>query len=237
MENINNMEIPSFYCPVGQCGKLIQRSISAVTAHIRDTHPGVHKNLGYPKTIGFCTECTSYTRSRHFHCRECSEIGSPLYFKSEIELTTHLKDAHTKWYFEFECKYSDKCHGKSGACGFNHLTPGRKHITNYEPIPDGTCRYDRPWDGVRCRKTHCSFDHFRGRVKFLIELKAAAVSASAVSASAASAAAPAEAPEAEYEEDFEEDFEEEDERREADKKYEKECHEQQRNVLRGSEGE
>ena len=214
MANPNNMENRSFRCPVGQCGKQILLSISAVTAHICEAHPGVNKNLGFPKTAGFCTECTSYTRSRHFHWRECSEMGRKLYFKSEVELTTHLKEAHAKWHFEFDCKYGNECHGKSGACGFNHLTSGLGHITNNEPIPDGTCRYDRPWDEVRCRNTRCRFDHFRGRVKFLIDMRAAAASASA------SADASAAAPEAEYEEDFEEEYDEDAERREADREEE-----------------
>jgi len=229
MANLN-METRSFHCPVGQCGKLIQLSIGAVTAHILEAHPGVNKTLGYPKTVGFCTECTSYTRSRHFHCRECSEMGRKLYFKSEVELTAHLKETHAKWHFEFDCRYGNECHGKSGACGFNHLTSGLGYITNDEPIPNGTCRYDRPWDEVRCRNIHCRFDHFRGRVKFLIDLRAAATAAAP-----APEQVPAEDPETEYEEDFEEDYDEEDERREADEEYERECHEQYRDVLRGGE--
>jgi len=86
------------------------------------------------------------------------------------------------------------------------------------------CRYDRPWDGKRCHNLHCRFDHFRGRVKFLIDTRAAA-------------AAP-EAPEAEYEDDFEEDDRraaEEDDRREADEEYERECYEQYCDVLRGGD--
>jgi hypothetical protein len=157
-------------------------------------------------------------------------MGRKLYFKSEVELTAHLKETHAKWHFEFDCRYGNECHGKSGACGFNHLTSGLGYITNDEPIPNGTCRYDRPWDEVRCRNIHCRFDHFRGRVKFLIDLRAAATAAAP-----APEQVPAEDPETEYEEDFEEDYDEEDERREADEEYERECHEQYRDVLRGGE--
>ena len=207
MANINNMKTSSFHCPVGQCGKLIQLSISAVTAHIHEAHPGVNKNLGYPKTNGFCTECTSYTRSRHFHCRECSEIDRKFYFKSEIELTTHLKDAHTKWWFEFKCKHELGCYGLSGKCGFNHRITDKDFIDNEEAIPQGVCRNDRPWDGVRCTRTFCSYDHFRGRVKFLIIPKAKVPVAAAAAVSENAAAD-------EYEEDFEADDAENDEKRE-----------------------
>ena len=197
MATLNNMENRSFHCPVGQCGKLIQLSISAITAHICETHPGVNKNLGYPKTVGFCKDCNSYTRSRHFHCHECSRSQ---YFRTEADLTAHLKKMHSKWHFEFECKFGDACHGKSGACGFNHITLGLKHITNDEPIPEGVCHYDRPWDEVRCRNNRCRFDHFRGRVKFLIDLKSS--SASAPAAPEAAAAADHEQEDADYEQEL-----------------------------------
>jgi hypothetical protein len=47
------------------------------------------------------------------------------------------------------------------------------YITSDEPLPKYLCRFERPWDGVRCNRDQCSFAHLWGRVRFLIKSRAA----------------------------------------------------------------
>ena len=194
MSNLSSYST-TFTCPIPHCGHAITLSIIDVTEHVRSSHRSVNEKMGLPNTIGYCKDCNLYTRFKHFHCHECKECK---YFRTNTDLIAHLKAQHAKWFPETECKHGDKCHGKSGACGFNHLTRGLVHITNDDMIPKNLCRHDRPWDDVRCHATSCRFDHFRGRVKYLIMQKAQSVATTTVPESTV--------PELteEYESDFEE---------------------------------
>jgi len=185
----------TFKCPIPHCGQDVILSITSVTEHIQGYHSRVNEKMGYPKTIGYCKDCNSYTRFKHFHCHECSESK---YFRTQDEMNAHLKDQHAKWWFEFKCKHELGCYGLSGKCGFNHRITDKDYIDNEEVIPAGVCRDDCPWDGVRCMRAFCSFDHFRGRVKFLIAMKAKARRMHPVAAAVSENAVADE-----YEEDFE----------------------------------
>jgi hypothetical protein len=33
------------------------------------------------------------------------------------------------------------------------------------------CRYEKPWDNVRCNREDCSYDHLWGRVRFILKMK------------------------------------------------------------------
>jgi hypothetical protein len=93
-------------------------------------------------------------------------------FRTSAERDQHLKDEHAKWWYEYDCKHGSKCRGIAGKCGFKHPTTEKRFITNDEPIPDFVCRYDRPWDNVRCKRRVCGFVHFWGRVRAMIKMSA-----------------------------------------------------------------
>jgi len=126
------------------------------------------------KLAFICKPCESFTTSTHHHCFECEhpENGSKSrYFKTAEERDEHLKREHAKWWFEYECKYGVECRGKKGGCGFNHNHFDQAFLTDTEIIPSSVCRYDRPWDGIRCYRDKCSFSHFWGRVRYLIKMR------------------------------------------------------------------
>jgi hypothetical protein len=187
----------TFQCPIPQCGQDVILSITHVTKHVHSCHSLVNEKMGRPKIIGYCKDCNSYTRFKHFHCFECDESK---YFRHRRELIAHLKDQHAKWWLEFNCKYELGCYGLSGKCGFNHRITDKEYIDNDEPIPAGVCRDDRPWDDIRCVRQFCSFDHFRGRMKFLIAMKTRSMQQAAVAATIDNRLDDSD----EYDEDFEE---------------------------------
>jgi len=161
-----------FKCPVPHCTHSLPTLSSTITTHIKEKHPkisGIMQLEHSGRTAIYCNDCNSYTTFLHYHCYECRE--SP-YFRSKEERDSHLKEDHSKWWLEHDCKYGEGCHGyHSGACGFNHDRHAVKFIDNSCTVrPSSMCRYDRPWDKVRCLREKCSFDHFWGRVRFLIKL-------------------------------------------------------------------
>lgn len=199
MSNLSTISISTFQCPISHCNcnDEIPLTIKHVTEHVVSYHPHIYEKMNNPQTVGYCTTCTSYTRFKHFHCHECESK----YFRTKADLIGHLKDQHAKWFLETECKHGVECYGLAGKCSFNHRTSGIAFITDEEPIPKGMCRNDCPWDEVRCTRPFCSWDHFRGRVKYAIEQRPK-TSSSTIPVS----------PVEEYEEDFEESsFESKDE--------------------------
>lgn len=161
-----------FVCPIVGCEASITENSRDINAHLLKSHPRVAhamniNTLYMPSYI--CHTCNKYTTLIHFHCHTCT---TPVWFPSKPELETHLKSAHGKWYTETACKHGDACYGyKNGKCGFNHLTIGIEIVFDPKDLemPFGFCRNDRPWDGVRCSRVQCKFDHFRGRVRFNIK--------------------------------------------------------------------
>ena len=171
----------SFLCPVGHCGQRIDENSRQIADHIRKGHPVIAKNLGIVGNPGkrtyICYPCNSYTVKVHHHCFECENPNLPgegklRYFSTAEERDEHLKKDHSKWWFEYECKFGTECRGKKGGCGFNHNLFEQPFISDITDIPASICRYDRPWDGQRCLRDKCSFSHFWGRVRFLIKSRA-----------------------------------------------------------------
>jgi len=123
----------------------------------------------------FCDTCTKYSNAPHAVCYECGipeNGGEVKCFRTTADRDQHLKDEHAKWWYEYDCKWGKKCRGISGGCGFKHVPTEKRYLTNEEPIPKFVCRYDKPWDGVRCNRDQCSFVHFWGRVRALMKMRA-----------------------------------------------------------------
>ena len=177
--NTITVGINSFRCPCHTCGNRVMRDPVQIGNHIRVSHKALANKLGIGNKPGIpafiCDTCQIYSRRVHYHCFECEypeNGGKSRFFSSKDALNQHLKEDHAKWFFEYSCKFGEECRGKNGGCGFNHRTQAG-FITNDQPIPSTVCAFDRPWDGVRCRRDKCSFDHFWGRVRFLIKVRSA----------------------------------------------------------------
>ena len=75
---------------------------------------------------------------------------------------------------ELGCRHGENCHGECGGCAFNHtLVPfGADVCVLLSQIADADrpkiCRYDMPWDNLRCTLPTCGFEHFRGYVALRI---------------------------------------------------------------------
>ena len=164
-----------FTCPVPSCGTELAMRAAVITDHIRKNHPKISRgmNLVGGRTAIYCRDCDRYTTFLHYHCYECEnapDSSAIKFFRSKEERVDHLKADHFKWWLEHKCRYGKACHGcKSGACGFNHTEYPERFIAKGAELPASICRYDCPWDGVRCNRARCSFDHFWGRVRALIK--------------------------------------------------------------------
>lgn len=177
-DNNTSTESKTFFCPVEHCGQRIYENPRQIAGHIRKSHPKIAKSMGLEtnqsKLAFICKPCDSFTTSVHHHCFECEHPengGKSRHFKTAEERNEHLKRDHAKWWFEYECKHGLACRGKKGGCGFNHNHFEQPFLTDTDDIPSCVCRYDRPWDGVRCYRDKCSFSHFWGRVRYLIKIR------------------------------------------------------------------
>jgi hypothetical protein len=169
-------DIVHFTCPVPECNTELAMFASIITRHIKDNHPKISKsmNLGNGRTAIYCQDCDRYATYLHYHCYECESApdnsGSVKFFRSKEDRDVHLKMEHTKWWLEYYCRHGTECRGyRSGMCGFNHDVGGERFVSDTTTIPSHVCKYDRPWDGVRCKRIRCSYDHFWGRVRALIK--------------------------------------------------------------------
>jgi hypothetical protein len=180
LTNSNNNNTPItgkfFTCPIENCNHQINGNYRQIAEHIKNFHSHVAKNMGLQtnpnKSVFICKSCNVYTSSIHYHCFECEhpENGGKLcYFKTSAERDAHLKNSHTKWWLELECKHGLNCRGKNGGCGFNHNHFDQPYVTDIINIPKYVCRYERPWEGTRCLRDKCSYSHFWGRVRHLIK--------------------------------------------------------------------
>jgi hypothetical protein len=167
-----------FICPVEHCEQVIDENPRQIAEHVKKSHTTISKKLGFltnsHKPVYICKPCNSYTTIIHHHCFECEHPengGKPFYFRTAEERDYHLKHDHTKWWLEYECKFGFECRGKKGGCGFNHNHFIQPFITDITTIPSCICRYDRPWNGVRCYREKCSFSHFWGRVRYLLKIR------------------------------------------------------------------
>ncbi len=162
----------TFSCPVEHCGQCIHENPRQIAEHIRKSHPKIAKGMGLngnPGKFAFiCKPCDAFTTAPHHHCFECEHPengGKPRHFKTAAERDEHLKSAHFKWWLEYQCKHGSECHGKNGGCGFNHILMSQTYFDDITNLPVGLCRYERPWEGMRCKRDKCSFDHCWGRVR------------------------------------------------------------------------
>jgi hypothetical protein len=170
--------IQAFKCPVPKCNVLIHQNPHTIATHIRTAHPKISSCMKLdirPNASAYiCYTCDSYTSRPHIHCHECENEKSEqkkVLFNSKQELDAHLNAFHKKWWFEKECKFGAKCRGRNGGCGFNHVSFTQTYLEQGRPVPSFVCKYDRPWDSVRCKRDKCSFIHFKGRVNYLANTK------------------------------------------------------------------
>ena len=172
--HLNTLNMTFFNCPIYGCTHRLVAHSATITTHIKNNHKKVAQNLKLSeddKSAFYCNECNIYTDAIHFHCLECKNDSKKVYFKSKEACSKHLKENHNKWWLEHDCKRGTSCPGfKSGKCGFNHLKHPNKFILN-DSKDSKVCRYEKPWDDMRCNKKDCSFDHLWGRVRFLIKMK------------------------------------------------------------------
>ena len=155
-----------FLCPVPLCNKIIKKNIRDVTYHINEFHPIISKkmNLINGNIALYCKDCDKYSTYLHYHCYECNK-----FFNSTKTRIEHLKEKHMKWWFEKICNYGNKCSGfKSGICGFNHYNQDR-FIADGDEVPSYVCKYDSPWNNIRCKRINCSYDHFWGHIRSIIK--------------------------------------------------------------------
>lgn len=174
--HLKTQNMTFFNCPIYGCNHRLVAHSATITAHLLSKHQKVTENLKLSKdsskTAYYCNECNIYTDAVHFHCLECKASSKKLYFKSKEECSNHLKKFHNKWWLEHDCKRGTSCPGfKNGKCGFNHLTHPEKFIMQ-DASGTKICRYEKPWDNIRCNREDCSFDHLWGRVRFILKLKA-----------------------------------------------------------------
>ncbi len=172
--------VKHFRCPISKCGGRVPLIPSDIATHLLNNHEQIAFDMHLAeRPIGeayafFCMTCQSYTNKLHAICHECEhsncENATPCFISKE-DLNLHLKKDHAKWWFELKCKYGKDCHGLYGRCGFVHHDIDKNYIILAEPLPNYLCRYERPWDGMRCRRDQCSFAHLRGRVRFLINTR------------------------------------------------------------------
>lgn len=177
-KNTITVGVGYFKCPIPTCLGHVPLDPASIAAHLNAKHKQIANKMhltGRPADKAyafFCKSCESYTNKLHAICHECknSEYGSASRcFPSKEALNAHLKTDHTKWWFEYKCKFGKECHGIQGGCGFVHHDIPKTFITLDEPLPPYLCRYERPWEGVRCNSDQCSFAHLWGRVRFLIK--------------------------------------------------------------------
>ena len=180
------LKMPFFKCPVPGCTHKVARQSKTITGHLLKSHPKISTGLKLMegKSALFCMECNSYTNTLHFHCKECERTDATsvrpeggvstrpraTHFPTKEGLDEHLKAEHNKWWLEKPCKRGTTCPGfRNGQCGFNHL----KHPEDFIRVDtkEKVCRYERPWENVRCSNLTCSFDHLWGRVRFVLEKK------------------------------------------------------------------
>jgi hypothetical protein len=79
-------------------------------------------------------------------------------------------------FLERFCKHGPSCKSKTyveGVLpdGFNHTT-ALDFISAGEPLPINFCRWEQPWNKKRCLNKKCLYDHIRGRVAWLDDMKA-----------------------------------------------------------------
>ena len=165
-----------FKCPVPHCKSILVKDPSGIAKHICAKHPTVASRLRLgpgKKKAYYCDCCDNYSNQPHAVCHECD---FKMCFPTKEERDEHLREHHMKWWTEYkcrdlqECKALETCRG----CGFNHDSSVPKFFTQerMESLPSAMCPNDRPDLEQRCEDPSCNRNHFWGRVRYLIILRA-----------------------------------------------------------------
>lgn len=75
-----------------------------------------------------------------------------------------------KYYLEEKCYYGKNCRGfRSGKCPYNHYDLRGVIKSNVKKLPYGFCKFEclDPSKNIRCKRKVCSFDHLKGKIKFV----------------------------------------------------------------------
>jgi hypothetical protein len=164
----NHLKLEWFICPECELGNkltCLPILLTNVNNHVKMYHPEIFYSEKSNNLVYYCMKCNNYNHSKCFHCMECE-----MTFENTNDISNHLKQEHTKFYSEILCRYGLECRGyENGFCGFNH----KSDIPFCEPynIPDTFCMNELLIINKRCMEIFCSYDHYRGRVKWLIEQK------------------------------------------------------------------
>ena len=177
-------------CPIKGCNSKIGSNSKSYSDHISDNHKSLAHKFdlfnGRTNFISICNLCTSrrFVKGFHHHCRECS-----IYFHNHTDLDKHLKEKHRKYYLETSCRKGIACEGfvNDEPCGFAHFDvekfprfastePGVNFTCDEDYIDDkylqyGICPNEKPMDDIRCQSITCKHNHYRGRVKFLMQAR------------------------------------------------------------------
>ena len=187
MSSINNIIC---HCPIKGCNSKIGPNSDSYCDHICSNHKSLADKFdlfnGRANFISICNVCPTrrFVKGFHYHCGKC-----PVYFHKRQDLTNHLKEKHRRDYLETPCKKGLACEGfdDGKVCGFTHFDvvkfprfassePGVNFTCDEDYIDDqhlqyGICPNEKPWNDIRCQSTTCEHNHYRGRVKFLIQAR------------------------------------------------------------------
>jgi len=82
-------------------------------------------------------------------------------------MNSQINQQYNMYFLEEKCRHGKDCRGwKSGSCPYNHQGL-RGTIRATSKTPRGFCKFEKPWEGKRCRRLRCFCDHLKGRVEFV----------------------------------------------------------------------
>ena len=128
--------------------------VNRLCSYLSQKHPETWQRLkrqagGRVKTLFVYPDCYSIYR-RYIHDRFPGQS-----FSSKGKLDQALRSGSSGTFHpEISCRNGTDCHGKDGACGYNHED---QNWCGHEKSPT-----------ERCRTTYCGSNHGRGRMKWLI---------------------------------------------------------------------
>ena len=86
------------------------------------------------------------------------------------EIKNNENNEYNKYYLEEKCYYGKNCRGfRSGKCPYNHYDLRGVIKSNVKKLPYGFCKFEclDPTKNIRCKRKVCSFDHLKGKIKFV----------------------------------------------------------------------
>ncbi len=98
-----------------------------------------------------------------------------------ITVTSMTKTAPVDIILERFCMHGNKCKHMNNPvpCGYNHTVIGipisnrnsQNKIAKGTEIPKEFCKYEKPWERIRCPNINCTSVHSIGRVSFMLKYK------------------------------------------------------------------